>query len=534
MTDSTRNRYQTLADTAHWDLIVIGGGASGLGVAFDAISRGFRPLVLEKADFAKGTSSKATKLAHGGVRYLAQGQVGLVQEALQERGIMANIAPHLFYRQSFLIPNYQWWRQPYYYFGMKVYDMLAGRLGIGKAASLSADETARRLPNLNPGSLKGGVVYRDGQFDDARLAINLAQTINDKGGCALNYMGVEGLLKDPNGRINGVRALDQETGNQYELKANAVVNATGVFADGVREMDEKQEGATITPSQGVHLVLDRTFMPSDDAMMIPQTPDGRVLFLIPFHDKIVVGTTDTPVKETNIEPQPYLHEVDFILETAQQYLAKKPTRADVKSVFAGLRPLANPNKQGSNSAKVSRSHQVLISDSGLFTLVGGKWTTFRKMGEDTIDLLIDQGRLTPKPSASAGLLVHGATQDQAYDETNPLGFYGADLPALQDLASSYPGGHDRLHPDYPYTVAQVIWGVRYEMVQTVEDFLSRRVRMLLLDTQAALEMAPQVAGLIAAERGKGEAWKQQQIADFEEVAAYYAIQPLLANQNAAI
>ena len=346
-----------------WDLVIIGGGATGIGSAIEARSRGLQTLLVEQFDFAKGTSSRSTKLVHGGVRYLAQGNLSLVREALRERGRMKKNAPHLVKDQSFIIPNYIWWGVPFYTIGLMLYDLLAGRLSLGKSRPLSKSNTLRKIPTLISQNLFGGVIYHDGQFDDSRLAINMVQTFVDNGGVAINYMKVAGLTKN-DGQISGVKAIDQENGKTYEISCKAVLNATGVFVDDIRKMDDPDARELVRVSQGVHLVLDREFVPGDYAIMIPKTSDGRVLFAVPWHNKVVVGTTDIQKESAEIEPVALDQEIDFILETAGRYLVKPPKRSDVQSVFAGLRPLAAPKKDGRNTKEISRGHIIKISDSG--------------------------------------------------------------------------------------------------------------------------------------------------------------------------
>ncbi|GAB3227956.1 glycerol-3-phosphate dehydrogenase/oxidase [Hymenobacter seoulensis] len=505
-----------------WDMLVIGGGATGLGVALDAISRGYKTLLLEQVDFAKGTSSRSTKLVHGGVRYLAQGDVGLVREALYERGLLLKNAPHLVKNQDFIIPNYEWWGGPFYTIGLKLYDLLAGKLSLGASVHLSKAETLRRLGNLKPQGLRGGVLYHDGQFDDARLAINLAQTCLEHGGTLLNHVGVTGLLKDEQGQVSGVKATDQETGATYELQAKAVVNATGVFVDDILQLDAPGSRKLVRPSQGVHIVLDKSFLPSDDALMIPKTEDGRVLFAVPWHGRVVLGTTDTPLQQHSPEPQALEEEIDFILRTAGRYLTRAPQRTDALSVFAGLRPLAAPQGNSEKTKEISRSHKILVSASGLITITGGKWTTYRRMGEDTMDKAIALGRLPPAASQTAHLPIHGAQPTSDY--TQHLYVYGSDQPALHQLIVEQPNLGQKLDETLEFVQAEVVWAARYEMARTVEDVLARRVRVLFLDARAAIRMAPTVAALLAQELGRTPQWQEQQVATFTAVAQQYVLQ----------
>ncbi|GAA3936474.1 glycerol-3-phosphate dehydrogenase/oxidase [Hymenobacter algoricola] len=508
-----------LTTTPHWDLVVIGGGATGLGVALDGLSRGYKTLLLERDDFAKGTSSRSTKLVHGGVRYLAQGDLGLVREALYERGLLLKNAPHLVKNQDFIIPSYTWWGGPFYTIGLKLYDLLAGRLSLGASVHLSQAETLRRLGNLRPAGLRGGVLYHDGQFDDARLAINLAQTAIERGGTLLNHCRVHGLLKDAQGQITGVTATDAETGRTYPVQARAVVNATGVFVDDIRVLDQPGAPRLVQPSQGVHIVVDQSFLPGPDALMIPQTDDGRVLFAVPWHGRVVLGTTDTPLSATSAEPRALEEEIEFILRTAGRYLTRPPRRQDALSIFAGLRPLAAPTGGSAKTREISRSHKILVSEAGLVTITGGKWTTYRRMGQDTVDRVIALGKLPPAVSQTAHQPVHGAQPTP--DRRSHLAAYGTDQAALLALIARQPALGEKLDEALEFLQAEVVWAARAEMARTVEDVLARRVRVLFLDAAAAIRVAPRVAALLAAELGRDAAWQQQQVTDFELVARHY-------------
>jgi len=504
-----------------WDIIIIGGGATGLGAAVDAASRGLSTLLLEQADFAKGTSSRATKLVHGGVRYLAQGDIGLVREALHERGLLLKNAPHLVKNESFIIPNYSWFDGVFYTIGLTIYDLLAGKLGFGRAKHISKKETISRLPGIEDKGLHGGVVYHDGQFDDSRLAINLAQTALEQGATVLNYFKVTGLIKDGTHKIAGVDAMDTETGLSYSLKAKTVINATGVFVDDVLKMDVPDKKPLVRPSQGVHLVLDRRFMPGEDAIMIPKTEDGRVLFVVPWHNKLLVGTTDTPIDEHSLEPVALDGEIDFILRTAAKYLKNAPTRADVLSVFAGLRPLAAPQDDSSKTKEISRSHKLIVSKSNLITITGGKWTTYRKMGEDTINKAIEVGKLPNKACHTMDLSIHGSRPNP--DRSNHMYVYGDDIEKVLALSDEDSDWKKPVHPDDAYTKGEVIWSVRHEMARTVEDILARRTRVLFLNARLAIAMAPEVARLMAAELNKGAQWQKEQTEAFNKVAGNYIL-----------
>lgn len=518
-----RNAFlKQLDNTAEWDVIIIGGGATGLGAAMDAASRGFKTLLVEQADFAKGTSSKATKLVHGGVRYMAQGDLGLVREACYERGKLLQNAPHLTRNTSFVIPNYSWFDNILYTIGLKFYDFLAGKLSLGKSRYISKEKTLAKLPNIKKEGLKGGVEYHDGQFDDARLALNIAQTAAGKGGCILNYCKVVGLLKAADGKINGIKAKDIETGKEYEAKGKVVINATGVYVDNVLQMDKPNAPHFVKPSQGVHLTLDSSFLPGDSALMIPKTSDGRVLFAVPWHNKVIVGTTDTVREVPELEPRALEEEINFILSTAALYMVKKPTRADVLAVFAGLRPLAAPQGDGKNTKEISRSHKIMVSDSGLVTIIGGKWTTFRRMAQDTVDKAIQVGNLPAKACVTADMPIHG--YDTTVDHNNENHVYGSDLSALQALEKAEPALAEPLLDTFPFTTANVVFAIRDEMALHVEDVLSRRIRLLLLDSKAAVRIAPRVAAVMAAELGKDAQWIEKEIKDFTALAGNYEME----------
>lgn len=509
-----------LKEVQEWDIIIIGGGASGLGAALDAASRGFKTLLLEQQDFAKGTSSRSTKLVHGGVRYLQQGDISLVLEALRERGLMLQNAPHLVRNQSFIIPNYEWWGGPFYTIGLKMYDMMAGKLGLGPSKSLSLEQTVESIPTLVKDGLRGGVVYHDGQFDDARMAVSLALTCVDYGGTVLNYMEVTGLMKDDEDLVEGVLVTDVENDKKYELKAKSVINATGVWADRVMQMDDPTAKDMIRPSQGIHLVLDKSFLQSKHAIMIPHTSDGRVLFAVPWHNRVIVGTTDTLVNDANLEPRALEEEIEFVLSTAGTYLTKMPTREDVKSIFAGLRPLAAPQGEDDKSTKeISRHHKVLISLSGLITLTGGKWTTYRKMGEDAVDKAILLAGLPERKSITENLMIHSYSQNASLSDPNSV--YGTDIQYINSLASEDKEYAGLLSEELQISRAQLIWAVREEMARTVEDFLARRTRALFLDARESIRISKEVAEMMAIELGYDDAWIEDQVQSYAKLAAGY-------------
>jgi glycerol-3-phosphate dehydrogenase len=507
---------QLTGDTP-WDMIVIGGGATGLGTAVDAAGRGYRTLLLEQGDFAQGTSSRSTKLIHGGVRYLQQGNLSLVLEALRERGLLIRNAPHLVHNQSFVVPLYDWWEGPFYGIGLKLYDVLAGELGLGPSRLLSREETLKQIPTVEPHGLKGGVIYHDGQFDDARLAVSLALTFSDLGGVALNYLPVTGVIRT-DGLVAGVRARDRETGREYDIRGRTVINAAGPLVDGVRRMVDPAARDLITPSQGVHLVLDGSFLPGNSAIMVPHTDDGRVLFAVPWHGRTIVGTTDTPVPHATPEPRPLSDEIEFLLSHAARYLTHHPQRSDVLSMFAGIRPLVRGDA-GGDTASLSRDHTLLVESSGLVTITGGKWTTYRRMGEDTVSAAAQVAGLDERPSTTGSLRIHG--WQEGGDPADPLLVYGSDRAGLERLMEEEPVLRDQLHPALPYCLGQVVWGVRAEAARTVEDCLARRTRSLLLDARASIAAAPLVAGLMARELGRDRAWQEAQVAAYTELARGY-------------
>lgn len=511
---------QVLDHRQKWDMVVIGGGATGTGVAVDAASRGFKVLLLEQNDFGKGTSSRSTKLVHGGVRYLEQGNVSLVMGALKERGLLRKNAPHLVRDLEFVVPNYDWWEAPFYGLGLKVYDMLAGKYGFGKSQMLSRNGLLERIPTVKTEGLRGGVLYYDGQFDDSRLLINLVTTAANHGATLLNYARVIKITKDAEGYIDGVVFRDIESGNEVEAKARVVINATGPFTDSVRRMAEAELGPMISPSQGIHLVFDKAILPGNTAIMVPHTSDGRVMFAIPWHGHVLVGTTDTPIDEPQLEPAPFDHEVDFILETAGKYLESAPSRKDVLSVFVGIRPLVKMPGGGSTAA-LSRDHTIHIDTSGLLTICGGKWTTYRHMAEDCVDHAITLGQLDEKPCVTKELKIHGGDLELAPGD--PFAVYGADSVNIKQLINGSPELGTLLHPALPYTRAEVVWSVRKEMARTVEDVLSRRMRALFLNSPAAVAMAPEVAHLMADELKKPAEWESQQIREFNSVASTYIL-----------
>ena len=523
MGNAVIDRKQQLTKVADplvvWDILIIGGGATGLGIALDAVSRGYKTLLVEGSDFAKGTSSRSTKLVHGGVRYLAQGDLRLVREASVERGLLCRNAPHLVKNQTFIIPVYSHWDKLKFTIGLKIYDWISGKLTLGPSVFISRQKAIKALPGVESKGLLGGVLYHDGQFDDSRLAINLVQSIIERHGCAVNYCKVTGLLKNKEDKIEGAVVEDKEANLTYGVKARAVVNATGVFVDDILQMDNASAPKSICVSQGVHLVLDKKFYPSSHALMIPETSDGRVLFAVPWHDKVVVGTTDTPVDEASLEPKALEKEISFILETAGSYLTQKPTRLDVLSVFAGLRPLAAPKQGEQKTKEISRSHKIIVSSSNLFTILGGKWTTFRKMGEDMVNRIENRLGWQHRKPATASLPIHGYTQKINWND--PFYFYGSDAGQLTQSMNGSTGIW--ISEDLKIHKVQVRWAVEHEMARTVEDVLSRRTRALLLDARESIRICPEVARLMAEVLGKDEAWIESEVKQYTRLAEQYLL-----------
>lgn len=514
---SREKSFEKISNTAQWDVVIIGGGATGLGIAVDAAQRGFNVLLLEKNDFAKGTSSRSTKLVHGGVRYLAQGNLKLVIEALRERGHLLSNAPHLTHVQQFIIPVYSFFDKWFYAIGLLLYDLLAGKLSLSHTKILGKKSVIQRMPSINPNKLKGGIVYADGQFDDARLAITLAMTADDLGGTVVNYCTVVGLIKKE-GKIAGVSFVDEIDNHRHEVYAKAVINATGVFVDGILDMDDEASPAAVMPSQGVHLVVDHIFFPTLDALMIPKTKDGRVLFAVPWHDAVVLGTTDTPLNIISEEPVALEEEINFILEHFNLYNEKKISRNDIKSIYAGLRPLVKTSNN-KNTALASRDHTIIVSKSNLITITGGKWTTYRRMAKDALNNAVFVANLPKVKCATRNLKLHGYQDAATYGL--PLSQYGGDAKQIAKMMKEDSTMSERIHPEYPFTKAELIWCVRNEMAMHVEDILARRSRMLFVNASAAMASSEKMARMMAAELKKDEQWVQQQVSAFEEIARGY-------------
>ena len=500
-----------------WHVIVVGGGCTGIATALDASARGYRTLLIERGDFTGGTSSRSTKLVHGGVRYLRQGQVQMVYRALGERRRLWRNAPHLVDRLALIVPAYRWWEQLWYGAGLKVYDALAGRRGLGRSRFMSRRKCLNRLSTLEERRLRGGVLFHDGQFDDARLGWALVRTAANLNCVALNYAEATGLVES-RGAIKGVRVRDLVGGGEWVARGAVVVNATGPFADTLRAMDEPGPGPGVVLSRGAHIVVSSTFLPGAAALLVPYTDDGRVLFAIPWHGHVVIGTTDVPVQNPSREPLPSDEEVDYLLDHAGRYLLRPLGRADILSAWAGLRALV-PEGSGGSTAALSRDHRVSVSRRGMVTVAGGKWTTCRRVGQDAVDMAADAGGLSPAPSVTANLRLYGYTTRR--DLLDPWRVYGAqadDVAAMED--------EDRrlgrlMHPGLPYRLSQAAWAARHELAVRVEDVLARRTRALFLNAKAAVAAAPEVARVMAAELGHGGDWVEAEVRSFGGLAEGY-------------
>ena len=509
-----------------WDVLVIGGGASGLGCALASAERGYSTLLLEQADLSSGTSSRSTKLIHGGVRYLRQGNVGLVRQALAERGRLIRSAPHLVQRLAHLVPVFSQWERLFYGSGLKIYDLLAGSSSLGASSFLSRAETMTHFPVLKANGLKGSVQYYDAQFDDSRLAVSLARSVEHLGGLILTYVQVHAFLKD-NDRLTGVVAQDLETDGEIRVRARVIINATGVFSDALRTLNHPSHRKQVLASQGTHIVLPLGRMSATRGLLIPKTRDGRVLFLLPWHGVLLAGTTDVAVSEAGLEPAPSRAEVEYILEHLAGYLEPAPSVSDCLSVFAGLRPLIQA-KPGEGTANLSREHAVVVDPSGLVNLIGGKWTTFRFMGEDTVDQAARVGDLPPAATKDHLWLADcPRSSDENTSETfDALRVYGSERKKLEELCKDTPALALPLHPRLPYRMVQVIWAVREEYARTVEDVLSRRTRALILDASGSVEAAPAVARQMARELNKNAAWEADQVRAYEQLALNYRVDHL--------
>jgi glycerol-3-phosphate dehydrogenase len=515
-----RELLSQLARPRTWDIAIIGGGATGLGVALDAAARGYSVVLVESLDFAKGTSSRATKLVHGGVRYLAQGNIALVREALHERTTLLANAPHIAQPLGFVVPAYSWFDLGMYGAGLKAYDVLAGKAGLGATEIFArASEVLHLLPTARAEGLKGGIKYWDGQFDDARLAITLARTAASRGALLVNYCAATGLVHR-DGKVAGLTCKDQESGAPFEITAKCVINAAGVWVDQFRQQDGEAIGREVrpmvAPSQGVHVVVDREFLPGRNALMVPKTADGRVLFGVPWLGKVILGTTDTPRHDLPREPLPFPQELEFILSEAGKYLSRAPKREDIRSVWVGLRPLVKPQgEDGDDTKALSREHTVLVSRAGLVTVTGGKWTTYRAMAEDVLAKCMDKG-LVVKTSkgVTTNLRLVGAplpgTELHSLAEPQGLHSYGAEAAEVMKM----PGAEREIGSGL--TEGMVRYAARIEYARTAEDVLARRCRLLFLDAAEASRLAPAVGEILREETGI-----DPQVGAFQELARQY-------------
>jgi len=493
-------QIEKIKTTDIWDMVVIGGGATGLGTTLDAASRGLKVLCIEKVDFSKGTSSKSTKLIHGGVRYLEQGHLAMVKSALQERWALMKNAPTMTKKLSFVLPTYSYFQWLYFGLGLIVYDFLSGKLSLGKTRFLNKKAVIKKIPNIEQKKLVGGIRYFDGQFDDSEMCLALARTAMKYGATVINHVSMENFIYDKHGKISGAIIKDHFENIEYKISSKSVINATGVYADEILQKDKPESEPLIKPSRGTHIVVDKKFYGSPHAMIIPKTSDGRVLFAVPWHNKVVIGTTDIYTNEKDAEPKATQDEVDFILHNFNEYIQQTVHKSDILSVFSGLRPLIQQQKINSTAALV-RDHTILVSKSGLITITGGKWTTYRKMAEDTVNKAVKIH------------LLHHATK--------------CVTKKLQLLSNVRPTAtHDDvfLHPDFPYTERDVVFAIRNEMACTIEDILSRRIRILFFDAKAAIAIAPKVGKILQNKLSKDDIWYQNQLDSFDEIAQKYLIE----------
>jgi glycerol-3-phosphate dehydrogenase len=512
-----------------FDVLVVGGGATGVGIALDAVTRGFRTVLVEAGDFAQATSSRATKLVHGGVRYLASGQIHLVYEALHERAVLMRNAPHLVHAQPFLLPTYTRRELPYYGAGLLVYDLMSGRSTMGPTRILGPKATVDRIPNIQEKNLSGSILYHDGQFNDARLALSIARTAVDYGATVINYTRCTEFIH-LNGQLSGAILMDEESGKEHRVHAKSIFNAAGIFADQIRKMDETATPPLLTVSRGTHLVVGPEVLGGNAGIMVPKTSDGRVIFAIPWQGRVVIGTTDIPAPEPLMEPGHAKDEIGFLLETINPFLAKPIEQSDILSIFSGLRPLVTG--AAASTSKLSREHYIDASRHGLITVAGGKWTTYRRMGEDAMNFAAKHGKLPKRRCITGAVHLHGwntspEITDSSLEITDPyLREYGSDAGAIRGLIAGDPRLAEPIDEDLPYSFAQALYAVRSEMARTLEDVLSRRTRSLLLNSSAAVRAAPRVAALMAEELGRGEDWISHQVAHFAALAkADYSIEP---------
>jgi glycerol-3-phosphate dehydrogenase len=506
-----------IKDTKQFDVVIIGGGAVGLGAGLDASSRELKTLVIEKYDFAKGTSSRSTKLLHGGVRYLAQLHFNLVKDSLREKERLYNNAPHLTKDCEFIIPCYKYFDMLFYRAGLFLYDVLAGFPKGHTSGFLSKAALIKKYPNIKQQGLVGGIVYHDGIFDDARLALSLSRSIIALKSFAINYCEAIDFIKE-NGKIVGVVVKDRLSGEEFTVSSSCVLNATGIFSDEIRNIDQPNSPAIVQQAQGVHIVVDKKHFNSAESLLIPKTDDGRVLFTVPWHGEVLVGTTDTKVEESKIEPVAFKEEINFIIGNINKYLEKPITEKDILSIYAGIRPLIK--QDSSNTSAISREEKMVLSQSNLVSVIGGKWTSYRRMSEKVVDFLIANKLVKAGKSNTANLQLHGFLKREYVEILDDhIRQYGSDLKILKTLE----GNEEKIHPKMPFTKAQVLYALRYEQAQTVDDVLARRTRALFLNAKYAKEAAQTVAEIMAKELGKNQAWIKEQVAYFEDVAKNYIV-----------
>ncbi|CAG0882210.1 unnamed protein product [Darwinula stevensoni] len=538
----TREELLQKLKTEEFDVLVVGGGCTGCGVALDAVSRGLKTALVEREDYSSGTSSRSTKLIHGGVRYLQKAILGfdreqykIVQEALHERANLLAIAPHLSFPLPIMLPIYKWWQVPYFYAGIKLYDIVSGSKLLKSSYYLSKKKALELFPVLKKDALVGALVYYDGSHNDSRMNLTIALTAIRLGAVASNYVTVEGVLKamaeDGKEYVSGAKVKDELTGETWEVKAKCVINATGPFCDSLRKMDDPTAKSIVQPSMGIHVVLPNYYSPEQMGLLDPSTTDGRVIFFLPWQRHTIAGTTDSPCSLT-YHPAPTENDIQFILNEIRNYLNAdiEVRRGDVLSAWSGIRPLVfNPAK--SDTQSIARNHIVHVSDSGLVTIAGGKWTTYRKMAKDTMDVAVKAFALNSKnDSLTDGLLLDGAHSwsptmfirlvqdigmetDVAIHLANTYGDQAFQVAKLSKFTGKrWPIMGRKIHEDFPYIEGEVQYAIR-EYARTVTDIIARRLRFAFLNVQAAEEALPLVADIMAEELKWDEKEKSKQIAE---------------------
>ncbi len=495
-------------NTNNYDIIIIGGGATGSGIALDASYRGFKTLLLEKNDFSEGTSSRSTKLVHGGVRYLEAAfkkldinQFNLVKEGLKERSRLLKNAPHLCSRLTLVTPMYKLWELPYMFAGLTMYDLISGKRGLGRSSIVFKNKMISDFPSIKKKGLVGGVKYYDGSFNDARLNISLLQSAKKYNCDCKNYHEVNGFIyKDK--KISGLRVKDSINDKEFEVHAPIIINATGAFSDEVRLLDDKNTKKLLDISSGIHIVLDKKYLPSKEGLMIPKTQDGRVLFILPWMGKCLVGTTDEPTKLSG-HPEVAEKDIEYILKHLEIYFDLKIDKKEILSSWSGIRPLVAVDKNASTSSIV-REHLIVKSNSGLVSIIGGKWTTYRKMAEEVVDYVISEYDLEKKECGTKKLKLVGSENftkelkvDSLDEETSKhlICMYGDKADEVPKCVSKIK----KLHPRYSYINAEVVYSIREEFVKKPIDFLVRRSNIALIDIEVAKEMLDTVLDIMQKE-----------------------------------